>query len=143
MARKSKRKEGEEASVPLSAMMDIVFLLIIFFVVTAAIDKEIEDEQVSLANAPHGKPLTKKDPRSFTINVRNDGTINVGMMPANLKQITAQLNSAASKWGNDIPIIIRGDRNVQHEYIKNVMQAITETRLYRVKFNAVIMDKEK
>lgn len=142
MARKTKRRDIEEASVPISAMIDIVFLLIIFFVVTASIDKEIEDEQVNLANAPHGKPLTKKDPRSFTINVRNDGTVNVGMMPATLKQITAQLNSAASKWGNDLPVIIRGDRNVQHEHIKNVMMAITETKLYRVSFNAVL-EKEK
>jgi biopolymer transport protein ExbD len=135
---KRKRKEQEEASVPISSMIDIIFLLIIFFVVTASIDKEIEDEQVTLAAAPHGKPLTKKDPRSVTINVRRDGSVNIGMHQMKMSQLTLQLKAAASKRGSDIPIIIRGDQNTQHGYIKDVMEAITETGLYRVKFDAEI-----
>jgi len=60
MAKKKKRAQLAEASVPISAMIDIVFLLIIFFVVTASIDKEVEDEMITLSNAPHGKPVVKK-----------------------------------------------------------------------------------
>ena len=133
-----KKPEIQEAAVPISAMIDIVFLLIIFFVVTAAVDKAIEDEKVTLANAPHGKPLTKKDPRSVTINVRPDGTINMGMYQMTKAQISDQLRISASKVGTDMPIIIRGDRNVQHGYIEEVMDAITDTGLYRLSFDAEI-----
>jgi hypothetical protein len=41
-------------------------------------------------------------------------------------------------WGNDIPIIIRGDANTPHGYIKEVKEAVTNTQLYRVKFNAIV-----
>ncbi len=138
MGKKRAKKAPQNAEVPISSMIDIIFLLIIFFVVTAAIDKEIEDEEVELADAPHGKPLSKKDPRSITINVREGGGINIGMQQMSLKQITTQLSIAASKWGANMPIIIRGDRNAQHEHIKEVMEAITRTKLYKVKFNAVV-----
>ena len=133
-----KKLEIQEAVVPISAMIDIVFLLIIFFVVTAAVDKEIADEKVILSSAPHGKPLTKKDPRSVTINVRPDGTVNMGMFQMTKAQISEQLRISASKSGIDIPIVIRGDRNVQHHYIEEVMNAITDTSLYRVSFEAEV-----
>lgn len=140
MARSRRKFTMAEAAVPISAMIDIVFLLIIFFVTTAAMEKEIDDEKVVLANAPHGKPVTKKDPRAVTINVRPDGTTTMGMLPMTMPVISQQLLAAASKWGSDIPIIIRGDHNAQHYYIKQVMDAVTATKLYRVKFNAAIDD---
>lgn len=138
MGKRSRRKEQEEADVPIASMIDIVFLLIIFFVVTAAIDKEVEDEMIMLANAPNGKPVTKKDPRGVTINIRKDGTLNIGSRIMTMDQITSQLSVAASKWGNDIPIVLRGDKNVQHGYVKKVMIAITDTGLYKVRFDAII-----
>ena len=138
-----KKPEVQEATVPISSMIDIVFLLIIFFVVTAAIDKEIQDEKVTLANAPHGKPLAKRDPRSVTINVRSDGTINMGMFNMTKEQVSEQLKISASKVGPDMTIVIRGDKNVQHGYIEEVMKAVTDTSLYRMSFEAEISGSEK
>lgn len=132
-----RKKEVEEAEIPISSMIDIVFLLIIFFVVTASLDKEIEDEQIILTNAPHGKPLKKKDPRGVTINVRSNGQINVSGSLVSMGVLSDILTNQAAKFGNDIPIVIRGDRDVQHGYIKKVMEAITKTKLYRVKFQAI------
>ena len=138
MARKKKRKEDKDADIPIESMIDIIFLLIIFFVVTAAMDKDIQDEQVELANAPHGKPLKKKDPRSVYINVREDGTINMSGRVIPMPMMTRQLTNAAAEYGSDLPIIVRADLDTDHEYVKRVMTAITETGMYRVKFNAVI-----
>jgi len=141
MARKKKKlSEAGDASVPISAMIDVVFLLIIFFVVTASIDKDVEDEKVKLSKAPHGKPLTKKAHNSITINVHKDGLMNIGMMPVNKEQISSILTSSAAKYGSEIPIIIRGDQDTQHHYIKQVLEAVQKTGLYHVKFNAVIED---
>jgi len=138
MARKRRKNEYGEAAVPISAMIDITFLLIIFFVVTAAMDKEVEDEAIVLSTAPHGKPIVKKDPRSVVINVRRDGSVNLNAVEKSMPEITNILTVAASKWGNDMPIVIRGDRNVQHYHVKKVMDAITKTGLYRVRFDALI-----
>lgn len=132
-----KNKEVQEADIPISSMIDIVFLLIIFFVVTASMDKEIEDESIVLTNAPHGKPIKKKDPRSVTINVRRDGTLNVSGRIVNMATISTILSNAAAQYGTDIPIIIRGDRQTVHGYVKKVLEAVTATSLYKVKFQAL------
>jgi len=138
---KRKREAQQEAEIPISTMIDVVFLLIIFFVVTAAMDKEIQDEAVKLTKAPHGKPFTKKDPRSVTINVRANGNININGRLMSMGTVSDILTNAASEYGNDIPIIIRGDHRVQHGHIKKVMEAVTKTGLYRVKFQAEIKDE--
>ena len=136
-----RKKEVQEADIPISSMIDIVFLLIIFFVVTASMDKEVEDEQVVLANAPHGKPLKKKDPRAVTINIRKDGEITMAGRPVSVSTVSDILTSAAHQYGTDIPIIIRADERTYHGYVKRVMEAVTKTRLYRVKFQAVKGDE--
>jgi len=111
MAKKNRRREEQDvADIPISSMIDIIFLLIIFFVVTAALDKEVEDEVVKLSKAPHGKPIVKKNPRSLTINVRPDGTMNIGGIQMSTKKIEYTLRTVANKWypGNAkaLPIII-------------------------------------
>ena len=141
MARKNrKEREQEDADVPISAMIDVVFLLIIFFVVTATLDRDIEDENVHLCSAPHGKPVKKKDPRTVTINVRSDGTCTISGTIADQEMVANVLKNAAHQYGTNIPIIIRADRAVLHGYVKKVMDAITSTGLYRIKFQAL---KEK
>lgn len=139
MAKGSKKPQMDEtAEVPISSMIDVVFLLIIFFVVTASIDKEIEDEKVILARAPLGKekPITKKDPRTLTINVREDGEIWMGMRKVSRAEIKNELDRMKVQYGEDFPIVIRGDHRAQHGYIKEVMDAITDTGLYKVKLDA-------
>ncbi len=136
MARKA---ELGDVQTPISSLIDVVFLLIIFFVVTAAQDKEIQDEKVILADAPHGKPLVKKDPLSVIINVRQDGVVTIAGRIVSIGDMTSILSVQANKYGyENVPIIIRGDRMVQHGYIKRVLEAIKDTRLYRVKFNAEV-----
>ncbi len=145
MARKSKKSKDEGiGDIPIESMIDVVFLLIIFFVVTAAIDKDIEDELVGLCDAPHGKALVKKNPKSVTINVRKDGTMNICQIQMTIEQISEQLKTTAVKWypGHfaDMPIIIRGDKDVQHGYIKKVLDAVTDTGLYKVRFMAIVSE---
>lgn len=142
MAKSTKIPSPEQAETPISSMIDIVFLLIIFFVVTASIDKDIEDERVSLADAPHGRPATKKDPRAVIINVRDDGTIKIGMndniKPEDVERI---LKNAIAKMPKNeafnMPIVIRGDYNAQHYYIKQVMDAVKSTGLYKISFTGM------
>lgn len=139
MARSKKRSGGNEGvSTPISSMIDIVFLLIIFFVVTAAIDKEVEDERINLARAPHGKPVVKKDPNSVIINVHKDGMLTIGMIPVSMSQISDILRETFTNTGGNITIVIRGDKDVQHGYIRKVMDAVTETGLYKIKFVTIL-----
>ncbi len=130
------------AEVPISSMIDVVFLLIIFFVVTAAVDKEVSDEKIVLAEAPHGKPVNTVDPRSVVINVRDDGTLTMGMHTVTMEEISRTLLLLRQEYGTetDIPIVIRGDKDAPHEYIKRAFKAVTDTGLSNVRINAQRID---
>ena len=137
MAKKHRDEGAEVADIPISSMIDIIFLLIIFFVVTAAMDKEVEDAEVLLANAPHGKPIKKKDPRSVTINVRMNGDITLAGRVVSVSTVSDVLKIAAHQYGPDIPILVRADERTYHGFVAKVMAAVTKTRLYKVKFQAI------
>ena len=133
---KERNRPKQEAEIPISSMIDIIFLLIIFFVVTTSIDKEIEDEAVRLAKAPHGMPEAK-DPRTFVINIHQDGAVNIGGKTVSMGTLSDMLSSAASVHGPEMPIVIRSDKDAYHGDIQKVMQSVTRTKLYRIKFKAL------
>ena len=68
----SVRKE-EKQEVPVSSLIDVVFLLIMFFVITSNIEKEAFDVQIDLVKAKNMKPATQVPPKRITINVQVDG----------------------------------------------------------------------
>ena len=135
MAKKTRLMTEEAASVPISSMIDIVFLLIIFFIVTATLDKDLQDESVRLADAPHGRPVIKQDPRTITINLLYDGSINIGGgRPLSGNELTALLENVKRTTPDPktIPIVIRGDHQVQYYYGARVLDAIKKTELHNV-----------
>ena len=133
---KTRNRQEKKTEVPISSMIDIIFLLIIFFVVTASIDKELEDEMVELAKAPFGKPISK-DPRRFVINIHKNGDVNVAGRNVSMGTLSDLLSNAAFTYGEDLPIVIRGDKNVYHGHIRNVMESVQRIKLYKVKFKAL------
>jgi len=67
MARKRRKRKIEEASVPLSSMIDIVFLLLIYFIVT---QKPIIEDTLLGVNLPApGSSKSDKPVQLFTIDV--------------------------------------------------------------------------
>ena len=119
-------------------MIDIVFQLIIFFVVTSAIDKDVVDESIKLASAYNAPAVETVDPHSVTINLHSDGEINVAMMPMSLPQLRNFLVSMRSQSGNATPILVRCDGNTRFEKIDQVMRIVTEAGLYRVRIVAML-----
>ena len=139
MAKKTRLMTEEAASVPISSMIDIVFLLIIFFIVTATLDKDMQDESVLLADAPNGRPVVKQDPRTITINLRMDGSMTVGGRTMTGPELTALLEDVKRTAPDplSIPIVIRGDRQVQYYYGAKVLDAIKKTGLYKVSLSGL------
>ena len=135
-----KHRPDDTLETPITSMIDIVFQLIIFFVVTSAIDKDVVDESIKLASARNAPAVETVDPHSVTINLHADGEINVAMMPMSLPQLRNFLISMRSQSGNATPILIRCDGTTRYRKIDQVMQVVTEAGLYRVRIVAMLED---
>jgi len=106
----------------LTPMIDIVFLLMIFFLVASKLDEDDRSLDVVLPQAAAAKPLTSR-PREFVINIDRRGTIYAGVQPvelATLKQLLVQ--SAADNPGRQT-VVLRADEETAHKHVVAVMDA--------------------
>lgn len=132
-----KRKRSDDGvETPIASLIDVVFLLIIFFVVTAAIEKDVVDETINLAEAKHVPAVEEKEPNTVTINVASSGRINIALQPMSLTTLTSILRATNEKSGNSVPVVIRSDGKTYYRDVDKVMEAIGKAGLYRVKLSA-------
>jgi biopolymer transport protein ExbD len=130
------RRREDEPGMNMTPMIDVVFQLIIFFVITADLQNKDLDFAFRLAMAPHGTPVEKVNPLTININVDEKGTVTIGRVPLTTAQLTAILRASVAQYGQRIPIVIRGDRMSRHESVRAIMDACTTAGLWRIKFAA-------
>jgi biopolymer transport protein ExbD len=135
------RKEEEYMSGNLTAMIDVVFQLIIFFVCTTNMQNSIDD-RIQLAIAPHGKPVVKKDPREIKVDVDAKGRISIARTYISPDLLKSIVRKSVQEYGSDLPIIIRGDSEARHSAIQSAMNACTDSGIYKIKFS-VLKEKGK
>lgn len=132
-----RRRSDSTLETPIASLIDVVFLLIIFFVVTAAVEKDVVDESIRLAQAKHVAAVETRDPRTVTINITEKGSVNIALQTINLTRLQQILTATREQSGNAVPIVIRSDGRTLYRYVDEVMQAVGKTGLYRVKLSAV------
>lgn len=135
---KRKKKKGEDANVDLTPMIDVVFQLIIFFVVTVNLDQQNLLETITLPESKNSRQDEVKDPDQITIQVTAKGKYYVGKTQFKLRSLRMLLkNTVARSPRKDIPILVRGDMEARHRYVRRVMDACTEAGLYKIRFAAL------
>ena len=133
-----KKRSEETLETPITPMIDVVFQLIIFFVVSAAQQKDIVDENVLLSQAKHVKAVEKADARTVTINIRKDGAVNIALQPVTLRQLEQILKASVARAGTDIPVVIRCDANALYREVDKVVEVVGKAKLYRVRISAAV-----
>jgi biopolymer transport protein ExbD len=135
-----KRKISDKIETPISSMIDVVFLLIIFFVVTASIQQEVTDTTIKLAKSKYIPVPTQSDPKRVLINMKRktDGSVNiaVGAKSVTLQRLQQLLLATQQKHGNQVPIIIRAAGDITYGEIDKVNLVIGQCGLYRVAHTA-------
>jgi len=102
-------------SIELTPMIDMVFLLLIFFLVATTFQEEERELQIALPQAAAAGPISGAL-REIIINVTADGTMIVGGQPHDAAQLTTLIDDAL-KDNPEQKITIRGDRQARYEHI--------------------------
>ena len=90
-------------------MIDIVFLLLIFFLVATRFAEEDRELEVMLPTASEAKPLIVK-PREIFININDQGAYFFGNQQMDLEQMEKTLQSADVNNPVGQTVIIRADK---------------------------------
>ena len=77
----------------LSSMIDIIFLLIIFFVVTASFDNEQIDSKIDLPTVDSAAVKSLPEQR-IMLNVRENGSVKIGFTELLPEEVSTKLVSS-------------------------------------------------
>ncbi len=122
----------EEPEFQMAPMIDIIFLLLIFFMVISTFQQLEEVGAVNLPVADESQ--TKKSSYGeVVINVLEDGTIVLNQGVYTLDQLYSVLSEQTASF-EKAKITIRGDENVPHSWIMGVMRVCAASNLWDVSF---------
>ncbi len=124
MRRFSRREHAfPEAEMNLTPLIDVVFVVLIIFILIAPM---LELDRVELANAaPAKQGSTAPESSLITIHVKEDNTIWYGKRLVNPEQLTQVLREARRTHGNRIPQLFQDKRAAFGTYqtVKNAVEA--------------------
>lgn len=127
----------------MTPMIDVIFQLFIFFMVTLDLQNQQMDMGITLAMAPHGKPLGTLNPLTIHIDVSPKGRIYIAKTPLSLGGLRRILGKARSEYGKDVPIVIRSDKDTFHKSVKSIMDACSSEGFSTIFFAAIVEKQEE
>ena len=144
------RKSQENPALDMTPMIDVVFELIIFFVVTLT-EAQKKDETIELEDGQHGIALTPEElpPTHMQIDIASrdkkgktlpKGRITMGDREITPDEISRRVKERMRKV-KDFPVLIRADYNCRHEVVARVMNAVTAAGIWKISFMAVGEDR--
>ena len=116
----------------LAPMIDIVFLLLIFFIVTWQFTKSETELSVSVPTAQEGAE-PQRQVGEIVINILADGTVRIEGGTVDLQQLLVKLAKIASEFKNQ-PVRIRGDGGVNYQRIVEVIDTCQKAGIWNISF---------
>jgi biopolymer transport protein ExbD len=129
------RAPGAEQETPINLMplIDMVFLLVVFFLVAGQLAQAERDQRVKLPITSSKEPLSAQ-PRHLIINILADGTTKIGpdtIGPDRLRKRLAQL-------APDAMVLIRADKASRHEHFARVVRLCRAAGVDEVKIGYIV-----
>ncbi|MEI7899887.1 MAG: biopolymer transporter ExbD [bacterium] len=124
--RSSPEPEGD--IINMTPVIDMMFILVIFFALNSQYREEERDIQVNLPANAQGASLSSA-PKVLVLNVRKDGTYVIGNQQVTLDEVGEKIRKSL-KEDPDQKVLIRADDQALHGY---VAQAVAACRFVGVK----------
>lgn len=129
------KQEQQHHGMNLVPLIDVLFILLIFFIVTFAMARFETELNISVPAAESGVQSERRV-GELVINVRKDGTLVWNSKVLTEEQLMAQLQEIA-RFDRKRAIIIRGDEETEYKKIVRVLSVTHASGLHHVSFATV------
>lgn len=123
-------QEDEGSGVRIAPLIDVVFLLLIFFLVATTFYEAEKDITIRLAPATEGAERDKL-PDLIIVNVSEAGAIVVNQRMLTVEQLDALLGEARRQHGS-VSVVIRCDKRSRHTDFVSVLNACEKAEISQV-----------
>lgn len=136
------KSDEHEPQPNMTPMIDIVFLLIIFFMIVT----EMSQQDIAALELPLSTEAVEDknpDKERLIINILEDGTVQVKGVTVTVRQLKKLLETEANisrEAGRNSPskrvILIRADKETKYDHVQEVIQYMTEFGIWKLEFGA-------
>ena len=122
--------DDADSDIDLTPMLDVVFIMLIFFIVTASFVKELGFD-VNRPDAQQQQPPKDNDIKNILVNITDDGQLFVNRRRVNAEALTANIKRlhAESPKGT---VVIQAEDDSKNELLITVMDAARKAGVYNV-----------
>ncbi len=125
-------REPQPAAMQMAPMIDIVFLLLIFFIVTWQFSREEMDLKIAVPTSEEGAD-PKRVLGEIVLNVRADGSVSVWGETKSKTQLKETLAAIATQHENQ-PVRVRGDATTPFQRIVEVIDTCQQAGIWNISF---------
>jgi biopolymer transport protein ExbD len=116
----------------IAPMVDILLVLLCFFIITwsfARKEMELDVKVPSAQSAKESNPVINQT----VLNVKEDGSVVWNRKATSLEELSTRLKQLANLYP-DYAIILRGDERADYKYIVNVLDVCRDANIWNVAF---------
>ena len=127
-----KRAQPTMLGFQIAPMVDILLVLLVFFIVTwnfALTENELDIKVPTAISAKEQQPM----PQQAVVNVRKDGSVVMHRQPLTLQQLREKLSKMAEIFP-DYAIILRADEDLPYKNLMAVMDICRQANIWNVAF---------
>jgi len=122
----------ENLGIAIAPMVDVVFLLLIFFLLTWNFARYETELEVTVPEASEGKEV-RRAAGDVILNVKSDGTVVMNRRTMDMDELKNTLTEIAKLYP-DQAIVLRGDQSVDFKHIVQVLDICTAANITNVAF---------
>jgi biopolymer transport protein ExbD len=127
--------EEEETEINLTPMLDVVFIMLIFFIVTASFIKEAGID----VNRPFAEHLTAKPKANILVAISADNEIWIDNKNIDPRAVKAEFERLLSETPEG-SVVIQADKNAYIETVVLVADAARQSKIARVSISGKAME---
>ena len=133
-----RNSRSRAAAVQMSSLMDVIFLLLCFFVTTSVFSQWETEISISLPTAKSAT-VPGRMPGEIILNLAKDGTVSVNGQTLTLAEVTERLTRIAKLYPGQ-PVVIRADKETAYESLVGVIDACRTADVWN--FSLATKDEE-
>jgi biopolymer transport protein ExbD len=131
--------DDDGIGIDLTPMLDVVFLLLIFFLAATTFAREEVELDLRLPEAKSGQPGTPG--RQLVVNVFADGRLSVEGRQVTMEALRQKLVAAKAR-DREQAVLVRGDQAAQFGVGLQVLDACRLAKITKVDFGALPAQKQ-
>jgi len=121
----------------MTPLIDVVFLLIIFFLVSSHLAKQENLMPLPLPAATSGQRDPVDQTPRVTVNVKTDGTLLLAGKRIEREELLPRLKNALEQAGPELELRIRSSRMAPYRQVEPVLLACARAGLWNVTFAVI------